>query len=289
MIKNIGVIVNHRKKQPVQVGKKLIKWLEKRGIAVYSTETEGNALEMDKSKIHSNLGEAVDCVITLGGDGTLLRAARMMYPYAIPILGINLGNLGFLTEIELNEIDEALERLIGGMYHLEDRMMLEARVKRNGRVIQSFVGLNDVVVTNGSFARLIVLDIYAEDEFITTYKADGVILSTPTGSTAYSLSAGGPIVYPEVDVTIVTPICPHTIQNRSLVLPPQKTVRVVMSSQHTDSMLTIDGQSGFKLNNGDEIVVSQAPNYTRLVRIKEYEFFSILQEKLRTEGRLAYE
>ena len=207
MIKNVGIVVNFRKKRPVQVGRELIGWFEKRGIGVYAEETDGKALEIDKSKICANLGDAVDCVITLGGDGTFLRAARMMYPFGIPILGINMGDLGFLTEIELNEMDEALEKLIAGSYQLEDRIMLEARVQRNGRVIQSFIGLNDVVVTKGSFARLIALEIYVEDELVTTYKADGVIISSPTGSTAYSLSAGGPIVYPEVDVTILTPIC----------------------------------------------------------------------------------
>lgn len=289
MIKKVGIVVNCRKKRPIQVGKELISWLENRGIEVYSTEMDGIALEMEDSKTCPNLGEVVDCVITLGGDGTFLRAARIMSPFGIPILGINMGNLGFLTEIELNEMDEALEKLIRGKYQLEDRIMLEACVKRNGQVINTFVGLNDVVVTKGSFARLIILDIYAADEFVTTYKADGVIIASPTGSTAYSLSAGGPIVYPGVDVTILTPICPHTIQNRSLVLPSHQTVRVVIVNQYTDSMLTIDGQSGFRLINGDEIVVSQAPNYTRLVRIKEYRFFSILQEKLRTEGPLVYE
>lgn len=289
MISKIGFVINYRKKQPILLGKELIRWFEKKGIPVYATQEDGEVLELEQENICSNLAQVVDCVITLGGDGTFLRAARLTSPYGIPILGVNMGALGFLTEIEVGEVEEALSKLIGGQYHLEDRMMLEAQVTRTGLVANSFVALNDVVVNKGPLARLITLDIFVDDEFVTTYKADGVIISSPTGSTAYSLSAGGPIVYPEVDVIILTPICPHTLQARPLVIPAQKTVRVVIVNQHSDSMLTVDGQNGFILENGDEVFIGKAANYTRLVRIKEYKFFDILQEKLKTEGRIAYE
>ncbi|MCR4442242.1 MAG: NAD(+)/NADH kinase [Peptococcaceae bacterium] len=289
MFNKVGIIVNNRKKQPVQLARELINWFLKKGIQVYTTEEDGAVLGVEKDMTTGRLGQEVDCVITIGGDGTFLRAARLASPYSIPILGINMGMLGFLTEVELGEMDEALQKLIRGDYYLEDRMMLEARVIRDGGEAGSFVGLNDVVINKGPLARLVILDIFVGDEFVTTYKADGVIISSPTGSTAYSLSAGGPIVHPEVEVIIITPICPHTLQARPLVIPSHKTVRVDIVSTQPDSMLTIDGQHGFELRNGDQINAGKAVNYTRLVRIKEYEFFNILQEKLKTEGRMTYE
>lgn len=288
MIKSVGLVVNYRKKHPVQLGKDLILWFERRGIRSYALPQDGVVLGLNEEYISHRLDQIIDCVITLGGDGTFLRAARLAAPAGIPVLGINMGTLGFLTEVEQGEIESSLEMLIAGKYYLEDRMMLEARVIRDGNTAETYTGLNDVVINKGPLARLLILEIRVGKKFVTTYKADGVIISSPTGSTAYSLSAGGPIVDPEVDVIIITPICPHTLQARPLVIPSHKEVSVMMINQN-DSMLTIDGQHGFELRNGDEIIVAKSPFYARLVRIKEQHFYSILREKLRNEGRINYE
>jgi NAD+ kinase len=167
-------------------------------------------------------------------------------------------------------------------------MMLDGKIKRSGVISTSFEGLNDIVV-KGPLARLIIIDIFVNDQYVTTYNADGVIISSPTGSTAYSLSAGGPIVHPEVEVIIITPICPHTLHARPLVIPSQKTVRIVIVKAHVDSMMTIDGQFGYQVEKGDEIIVGRSSKQTRLIRIKHNSFFDILQEKLKTEGRISYE
>jgi len=288
-LKSVGLIINYRKKQPVLLGKEIMHWFAQRGIPTYAPAEDGAILEMDSRFILSNLDCHIDCVIVLGGDGTFLRAARLMAPHGVPILGINLGTLGFMTEIEISETENALERLCTGQYFLEDRMMLEARVIRDGQVISSYVGLNDVVINKGPLARINTLDVYADQEFAATYKADGVIVASPTGSTAYSLSAGGPIVYPEVDVIILTPICPHTLHARPMVIPSHKTVRVDIVYQQSGSSLTIDGQHCFELYSGDQIVIGKAPYYARLVRLKSHNFFKVLREKLRDEGQIQYD
>jgi len=287
MIKSVGLIVNTRKKQPIQWGKELIKWFRQKNIGVFTTEEDGLALGVDQDMICDCLGKTVDCVVTLGGDGTLLRAARIVSSYEVPILGINLGVLGFLTETEIPETYDALERLIRGEFQHEDRMMLEGNIKHNDTKA-TFVGLNDIVV-KGPLARLIILDVFVNDQYVTTYNGDGVIISSPTGSTAYSLSAGGPIIHPELEAIIITPICPHTLHARPLVIPPHKTVRLRMVKAPVDSMMTIDGQLGYQVEKDDEIIVVKAAKSTRLVRIKEPNFFDILQEKLKTESRISYE
>jgi len=289
MIKNVGIIINNRKKQPISVGKELIRFFAKQGIGVFATEEDGGLLGLDKDNICDNLGEVADCVITLGGDGTFLRAARLMTQYEKPILGINMGRLGFLTEIELSELEESLKKLIKGYYILENRMMLDAKVVREGQVVSHMIGLNDIVISKGPLARLINLNIFVQDEFVTNYKADGVIFATPTGSTAYSLSAGGPIVYPGLEVIILTPICPHTLRARPLVLPSDNRMRVVLSTQQADSMITVDGQNGFPLLNSDEIIIEKSAVAATMIRIKKYKFFDILRKKMKTESRITYE
>ncbi len=288
MFEAIGLILNHRKKQPVLMGKQLIEKFQSKGMKVFAPEKEGLALGMDSAFITSELGKKVQCVLTLGGDGTILRAARFVAPHDVPILGINMGTLGFLTEVEVSEIETALEKLFNGNFWVENRMMLEAEIKRKGQIIKSFSGLNDIVINKGPLARLITLEIFVGKEFVTTYKADGVIVASPTGSTAYSLSAGGPIVYPEIEVTILTPICPHTLGARPIVLPSYKTVRVIIINQ-AESMLTIDGQNGFELAKEDEIIIAKAPYSVRMIRIKEKRFFSVLREKIKIEGSAFYE
>lgn len=285
MFDSLGLILNYRRPQTIIMGKKLIEKFEQRGKKVYVLEEEASYLGIDSIYTAAELGEKVQCVFALGGDGTFLRAARSVAPYRVPVLGINMGTLGFLTEIEVSELEVALEKLFQGKYWLEDRMMLEAKVQRKGDTIKTFQGLNDVVINKGPLARLNTLKIYVDQEYVTTYKADGVIFSSPTGSTAYSLSAGGPIVYPEIEVIILTPICAHTLGARPIVLPSNKTVCVKIINQ-AESMLTIDGQSGFKLESEDEIIIAKAPYRVSMIRINEKRFFTILREKIKIEGSI---
>ncbi len=287
MLTKIGLIVNTGKKQPIQLGKDLLHWCESRGISVYTTAEDGSILGADKNCITEDIGKNVDCIVTLGGDGTILRAARITAASEVPILGVNLGVLGFLTEIEVPEIYDAMDKLVREEYYLENRMMLDGCLK-NKRNQTNFIGLNDFVV-KGPLARLIIVDVFVNEQYVTTYNGDGIIISSPTGSTAYSLSAGGPIIHPEVEAIIITPICPHTLHARPLVIPSEKVVRIRIKKAHADSMMTIDGQQVYTVEKNDEIYISASQKQTRLVRIKNRNFFEILQEKMKTEGRISYE
>lgn len=224
----------------------------------------------------------LDLLVTLGGDGTLLRGARMVAPHGVPVLGVNLGHLGFLTSVGPDELETGLEAAVEGRAVLDERMVLEARAEgENGQVHGAYLALNDAVLHRGGVARMIRMAIYAHDEEVGTYSADGIILATPTGSTAYSLSAGGPIVAPAVDCIIATPISPHTLAVRPLILSAAETVTVEVLSPTEELILTIDGQEGARLLPGDRVVVSRAPVPLRLMRLPGQTFFSTLRRKLR--------
>ncbi|SMB94920.1 NAD+ kinase [Desulfonispora thiosulfatigenes DSM 11270] len=280
-IKHVGLIINYYKKQPIALANEIIEWFEQRDIKVYIPSEESTQLDIPINISDSEICSKVDCILVLGGDGTLLRAARFSAGYNIPILGINLGRLGFLTEIEVNEIYDYLEKLTKGLYSLEKRSMLLASVKRNDEIIHESFALNDIVINKGCFARLITLSVFLEEEFIAEYSGDGTIISSPTGSTAYSLSAGGPLVYPKLDVNIITPICPHSLYARPIVIPPNDVIRVVVRAVMADAKLNADGQSTFQLLNDDEVLITKAKYYTNLIKFKERSFFGIVREKLK--------
>lgn len=224
----------------------------------------------------------VDLLLTLGGDGTLLRGARLVAPHGVPVLGVNLGHLGFLTSLGPRELETRLAQLCAGEVVLDERMVLEAvDVAHDGTERGTSLALNDVVLHRGGVARMLRLAIHAHGDEVGTYSADGVILSTPTGSTAYSLSAGGPIVSPAVDCIVATPICPHTLAIRPLVLPADEQITVEVLSPTEELILTIDGQEGARMMPGDRLVVRRAPVPLRLVRFPEQSFFSTLRRKLR--------
>lgn len=224
----------------------------------------------------------LDMLITLGGDGTLLRGARLVAPHGVPILGINLGHLGFLTSAGPSELETAIAALCQGEVFLDERMVLDTRAEAaDGTVHGSFLALNDAVLHRGGVARMIRMVVHAHDEEVGTYSADGIILATPTGSTAYSLSAGGPIVSPAVDCIVATPISPHTLAVRPLILSAAETVTVEVLSPSEELILTIDGQQGAMLVPGDRLRISRAPVPLRLVRLPGQTFFSTLRRKLR--------
>lgn len=226
--------------------------------------------------------DSIDLLVTLGGDGTLLSGARLVAPYGTPVLGVNLGHLGFLTSIAAGDIEDAFDRLVGGDYWLDERFTLEVEVRGNGGDVSSFLALNDAVLHKGGLARMIRLALYVGEgrEEIGTYSADGIIIATPTGSTAYSLSAGGPIVEPSVDCLVATPICPHTLAVRPLVLPASAVLSIEVTTPGAELILTVDGQDGAHLEPGEELVLRRGSAAVPLVRFSEQTFFSTLRNKL---------
>ena len=222
-----------------------------------------------------------DLLIVLGGDGTLLSAARLAAERKVPILAVNLGGLGFLTTVSQDEIYPILEEIFSGKHRVSERVMLEAEIVRGGAVIRRQIALNDAVLNKAALARIMDLELRVDGEYVTTYKADGLILSTPTGSTAYSLAAGGPIVYPIVEAFVVTPICPHTLTNRPLVIPDSAKIEIDFKAEDDAVFLTLDGQVGIELVRGDHIVVRKAPEKLYLVRPAKKTYFEILRSKLK--------
>lgn len=280
-MEKIGLIPNPTKEQAVETVKEIINWLEERGIE-YLVEEESADLvgEQNKSSSYQEMAGEVDLVIVFGGDGTFLNTARHFAAVEMPILGVNLGGLGFLTDIELSKLGSGLEDLIAGKFEIEERMMLEAEVIREEESINKVVAVNDVVITKGSFSRIIELKTYIEGEYVTTYPADGLIVASPTGSTAYSLSAGGPIVNPKLKSLVVTPICPHTLSSRSIVTGGDEVVEVEVKADHEDIMLTVDGQTGLKLASGDKIKIKHSNLVTKLVKLEDYNFYKILKNRI---------
>lgn len=288
-ITKIGLIINYHKRQPVQLGKEIIEWLRKSQIKVFASGQDAKYLDSINEISKEEFCNNVEVVIVLGGDGTLLRASRFIAGYQIPILGVNLGYLGFLTEIEVSELYFYLDKMLKGDYYIEERMMLSGQVKRDDEWVGKFCALNDFVINKGSFARLITLDTFLGNEFVASYSADGIIISTPTGSTAYSLSAGGPIVHPTLNVCIITPICPHSLYTRPIVISPEEIVKVQIRAVSAEAMLTVDGQYGFNLKNQDEVWIEKADYVTRLIRVKGRKFFQIMRGKLKSDGGNGYE
>jgi NAD+ kinase len=283
----LGLIVHLGKELAVKTAGELIKTLPNRGVRVLLDPETAEYLGLFEASFRKqDLTGKLDAALVLGGDGALLNAARCLAGTGIPILGVNVGHLGFLTEVELKGMDDAIERVLSGDYQVEERMMVHAKVRRKGKgVVGEFIGLNDVVVTKGAFARMIRLDTYIGSSLIGTYPADGAIVASPTGSTGYSLSAGGPIVNPAMTMLILTFICPHTLGARSFVVSPEDGVRIVLQAENEDVMLTVDGQVGFRLEHLDEVVVKPAVPKTYLIRLGNKDFYEVLKTRL-AEGKL---
>ncbi|MDK2817188.1 NAD(+)/NADH kinase [Moorella sp. ACPs] len=287
-MQQIGMVANLDKPRAREVALEIMAYLEDRGAKVLVSTSKAAALGCPEKGVPEKELAGADCLLALGGDGTLLRAARIVAGAATPILGVNLGHLGFLTEIELAELYPALDKLLAGDYRLEERMMLQGAVRRPDRVLYC-QALNDVVITKGAFSRMLRLEVYIGPAYLDTYPADGLIISSPTGSTAYSLSAGGPLVSPQLQVMILTPICPHTLYSRPLVVPAEQQIRVHVHAQGAEVMLTVDGQQGWRLENGDVVTVTRWEVPTRLIRLKNNTFYSLVREKLREGGSRHYD
>lgn len=262
------------------VAGELIAWLEERGL-VPLVESHF-ARHLGRPGIASEeIPGLVDMAVVLGGDGTLISAARLLGAREIPILGVNLGSLGFLTEITLDELYPALEACLGGDYRVSERMMLAVTVERGDDTVFSHRVLNDAVINKGALARIIDMESLVNGHYLTTYKADGLIISSPTGSTGYCLSANGPIVHPDLECLTITPICPHTLTNRPIVLEASADIAIRLISKDEDVYLTLDGQVGMELKCGDIIRVRRAEHRTRLVVSRSRDYFEVLRTKLK--------
>jgi NAD+ kinase len=284
-LNTFGLVLNLEKEGIRKMVGQIVHWLEDRGCEVLINEDNARPLGLDRLGVsQGQLVKRAQCMMVLGGDGTLLRTARKVAGAGTPIIGVNLGHLGFLTEVDIPDIFPALEKLLEGQYHIEERMMLEALVYRRGKIVERSVGLNDAVITKGAFARLILLEAYVNDEYINTYPADGLIIASPTGSTAYSLSAGGPLVTPDLDLMLLTPICPHSLWARPVVIAPGGMIKVKILSSRGEVMLTMDGQHGFSLLQEDHVVVRRSPQKARFLRLKGRNFFEVFRKKLKEEG-----
>lgn len=279
-MKSFVITVNAEKEGVLALAQMVKDRLESCGCTVEMLGDCAAFLQESENGLSMCWTSSAECLLVLGGDGTILNGARLAAPFGLPLLGINLGQVGFLTEVDVPEITEALDALLAGTYFVEERMMLEASVYRGTERVASFIGLNDAVISKGAFARLISLETYINEEYVNTYRADGLIVAVPTGSTAYSLSAGGPLVAPGLDLLLITPICPHTLSSRPVVIGPEHSVRVSLPSVHGEAALTIDGQRGFSLRQNDVVVVRRCQHRARLIKLKKSSFFGLLRQKL---------
>lgn len=279
-MEKIGIICKQGRPEPVEILRGFLPWLKKQGLEVF-LDMETATLINEKGYPRPEIPSLAEMVIVLGGDGTMLSVARLVCQKAIPILGVNLGGLGFITEIYMNELYDVMGKILSGECPIEERLMLRASVHRHREKIAEYTVLNDVVINKGALARIIDLETYINTSYVSLFKADGIIVSTPTGSTAYSLSAGGPLLYPTLDSIVLTPICSHTLTNRPIVLPDGALIEITLKSKSGDVFLTLDGQVGFNLRENDVVEIRKSPFKTRLLIPCERDYFHVLRTKLK--------
>ena len=282
--KKIGVIIGPQKPEAWDVVRDLGIWCESRGIELKARVIKETARLVQcalLAEANGKLAEDLDLLVTLGGDGTMIGAARFVGDRQIPVLGINFGFLGYLTEFTLNELFTALEGLPEGNFHLDQRMLLDVKLTRGGREIESHRALNDAVISSGARVRMIEVESLINGMFVNSFRADGMIVATPTGSTAYSLSAGGPIVHPSMSAILLTPICPHLLSNRPVVVPGDSVVDLYFRRPKEELMLTIDGQVSIHLMYGDQVTVQRSQTTFDLIRPTNRNYFEVLRTKLK--------
>lgn len=279
-IKKVGIIANVEKENIVGVTVALKLWLEDRKIKVVLEMNIAAAIGFEGGLKMEDLASRVDLIAVLGGDGTMLRTARYVAQHPVPIVGINMGTFGYLTEVNLNETYAALELILKGDFLTEKRMMLDVKIRRGNKIIGSGIVLNDVVINRGNLSRIVELETAINDQYLTTYKSDGLIISTPTGSTAYSLSAGGPIVFPGKELIIINPICPHTLTNRPIIFPENSKLQIILWSKESGATVTLDGQESYRIGSGDVMTIRKSKFFTRLVLSPHRGYPEILRSKL---------
>ena len=286
-IRRVGVLVKPDHPEATGTVCRLLEYFSARDIAVVagpgieraSIEREtGCALEVEE---HEEMAASVDLIVVLGGDGTMIGAARLLDNRHVPVVGINFGRLGYLTEIRAEEMTSALDAVLAGDFRLDQRVMLAAELYRGEEKLLRNRVLNDVVVSKSALARIIEIETRIDNQFVNLFRADGLIVSTPTGSTAYNLSAGGPIVYPSMNAVVITPICPHTLSNRPLVVPDSAEIEITLRTPREEVALTLDGQVGFRLEAGDRVRITKSRTAFNLVQPLNRNYFEVLRGKLK--------
>jgi NAD+ kinase len=279
-VKAVNIVCKRKNSQALTVARDII---DRYGssLDVGLDEDSARTVSYDKAFDLENVADGADLIIVLGGDGTLLSVARQVRGRDVPILGVNLGGLGFLTEVSLEEMPEILPRIIAGNYRTSIRSMLDVTVQREEEEVFALSLLNDAVITKDALARIIDIETVVDNQYLTTFRGDGLIVSTPTGSTGYSLSAGGPILYPSLEHVVLTPICPHMLTNRPIILPKEAAIRARLNSADERVILTLDGQVGFPLEYKDEVVFAKSRFTVGLIRSETYGYFEVLRNKLR--------
>lgn len=280
-MKSIGLYAKRSNPAAVDVALELKRWLCERNIEVLVERNLAADMGEPEGVAGRELPQRVECIIVLGGDGTLISVARKVGALNVPILGVNLGSLGFLTEITLDGLYDELERVLSGDYTVSDRLMLEAGIVRDNEQVADYQVLNDVVINKGALARIVDMEVWVDDQYLTTFKADGLIVSTPTGSTAYNLAAGGPIIYPGLHCLVITPICAHTLTNRPIIVSDASVIRIIMRIDEERVFFTADGQVGMALQAQDVVEIRKANMCTHLIKSASKEYFEVLRTKLR--------
>ena len=280
-MKRIGIFAKRHHRDAVRLAEDVVAWLVERKIEVFVDELLANEMVDMRGYPGQAIPPLVDMVVVLGGDGTLLSVARLIGDLRTPILGVNLGSLGFLTEITRPELFPMLEQVVKGDFTVSERMRLLAIIRRDGKEVARYRVLNDIVINKGALSRIIDMEAWVDDDYLTTFKADGLIVSTPTGSTGYNLAAGGPIVYPGNHCHVISPICPHTLTNRPIVVSDEATIKVEVKSSDEDVVFTADGQEGMPLQGGDVVELRKSNHSTLLIKSPSKDYFQVLRTKLR--------
>jgi NAD+ kinase len=280
VLKKIGIYAKKNHPEAEQITLQICEHLNQHQIEILLEDSLAESIGQVNGFAGEELPGLVDLIIVLGGDGTLISVARQVGHRQVPILGVNLGRLGFLTEITLPELPEMLDRILNGDYVITERMMLDASIQREGKEISSYTVLNDVVINKGALARIIDISTSVDGRHLSTYKADGLIVSTPTGSTGYNLAAGGPIISPEINSLVITPICPHMLTNRPIIVWSKSVIEIQVNFEDDVVFFTADGQVGRKLLAGDLLIVRRSEARTRLINNPNKDYFEILRTKL---------
>jgi NAD+ kinase len=280
-MKRVGLYIKRTNPDAVEVAREVSRWLQQRGIEVFPEQSLADALGGIQGYPEGAIPGMVNMIIVLGGDGTLISVARNVGDLRTPILGVNLGSLGFLTEVTLAELYQVLAQVVRGQFTVTSRMMLDAVVRRDGTEVGRHRVLNDVVINKGALARIIDMEAWVDDSYLTTFKADGLIIASPTGSTAYNLAAGGPIIYPGLHCLVISPICPHMLTNRPIIVSDKAVIRVEVKFHDEDVVLTADGQVGMPLKGGDVVELRKSKSSTLLIKSPSKDYFEVLRTKLR--------
>lgn len=279
-IQHVGIMYREQTEKAIQTAKEVTQWLKERKITAY-TLPEQKLIPGTKMLNTSALWRKINLVVVLGGDGTYLRAASHIEGRKIPLLGFNMGSLGFLTNFSSDQIQQVLEKTLEGKMELQSRTILEAHIVRNQKKISTFLALNDIVIERGSFSQLINTTIYSENFFVSQVKADGLIIATPTGSTAYNLAAGGPLIYPDSKSIVMTPIAPHSLNSRPLILPEDRKLSFKLEGATHKAHFIVDGQKKLEISNNDEVIIEKSSHEHWIIRSPSHNFFHLLREKLK--------